>query len=54
MIFDKRKFDPERILECFKCLYFDECYRTVEKPEDNSDGSCKTKEQFIKQTKGLS
>lgn len=29
-----------------------ECTETVEKPEDNDDGSCKTKQRFIQKLKG--
>ena len=39
--------DALRIEECGHCEYFDRCLEEVKEPEDNSDGSCKTKEKYI-------
>lgn len=44
--------DKTRLLECIHCPFHEECTETVEKPEDNEDGSCKTKQQFIQKLKG--
>ena len=38
--------DKARLLECIHCPFHEECTDTVENPEDNDDGSCKTKQQF--------
>lgn len=40
--------DAKRILECLRCEYYCRCEETVQEPEDNPDGSCKTKEEFEK------
>ena len=39
-------YDKKRLLECLGCRYFRQCCQTVKEPEDNQDGSCKTKMLF--------
>lgn len=51
-ICDLTKEDKLRLLECVQCPFHEECYETVLKPEDNEDGSCKTKQYFIQKLKG--
>ena len=36
----------QRIFECLSCPYIDKCVKTIEKPEEYEDGSCKEKEVF--------
>ena len=38
--------DAIRLYECIDCPYFDCCVEEIEKPEDNLDGSCRTKQLF--------
>lgn len=38
--------DAIRLYECVDCPYFDRCVEEIEKPEDNLDGSCRTKQLF--------
>ena len=38
--------DRQRIFERLLCPYMDECIKTIEKPEECKDGSCKEKEVF--------
>lgn len=40
--------DLKRLRECVYCEYFGQCHENVENPEDNPDGSCKTKEEFMR------
>lgn len=51
-ICDLTKEDKLRLLECVQCPFHKECCETVEKPEDNEDSSCKTKQYFIQKLKG--
>lgn len=47
--FDNAASTARRILECLMCPYHDKCSRTVENPEDYSNGNCKTKAMFDKE-----
>lgn len=38
--------DAIRLYECVGCPYFDRCVEEIEDPEDNLDGSCRTKQLF--------
>lgn len=38
--------DAIRLYECVDCPYFDCCVEEIEYPEDNLDGSCRTKQLF--------
>lgn len=38
--------DAIRLYECIDCPYFDCCVEEIEKPENNLDGSCRTKQLF--------
>lgn len=38
--------DKQRLLECYSCDYMDECFETIDKPEENVNGTCKTKQNF--------
>ena len=38
--------DAIRLYECVDCPYFDRCVEEIENPEDNLDGSCRTKKLF--------
>lgn len=39
-------YEIKRILECLGCKYFRQCNQSVKNPEDNPDGTCKTKMIF--------
>lgn len=43
----------ERLLECLNCKYADICEKTISDPTDNPDGTCKTKQDFIKNDTSL-
>ncbi len=47
------KEDLDRVLECVYCPFYKECEKTIETPEDNLDGTCKTREIFMNKLKGL-
>lgn len=49
----KRKSNAERLLECLRCRFIYECDRTIRNPKDNPDGSCKTRDEFLKKGTGL-
>ena len=38
--------DEKRLLECYCCVYMDECFKTIDQPEENENGACKSKENF--------
>lgn len=37
------KRNVSRLYECYKCKFLDQCKKTVSEPEDNEDGTCKTR-----------
>ena len=39
-------YDFNRLVECIRCPYFDRCTKDVPKPEDDSDGTCKTRKEY--------
>lgn len=39
-----QKNNADRILECLYCEYFEYCFTNISDPQDNVDGSCKTRE----------
>ena len=39
-------YDFKRLVECIQCSYFDRCTKDVPKPEDDSDGTCKTRKNL--------
>lgn len=45
---NRKLTEAERLLECLDCFFFTECNSTIKYPVDNSDGSCKTKNLFLK------
>lgn len=45
--------DKERLLECLYCPCHKECEISIEIPEDNENGTCKTRGAFINKLKGL-
>lgn len=47
------KRDTERLYQCYICEFFEQCMRDISESEDNTNGSCKTKQKFIDElTKG--
>lgn len=52
LVNNKKLTDAERLLECLNCEFFIECDSTVRHPVDNPDGSCKTKDLFLKRKGG--
>lgn len=38
--------DAIRLYECVSCPYHDRCVEEIDEPEDNLDGSCRTKQLF--------
>ena len=46
------KNDIERLYECAECDYYEQCVYTVPEPMDNSDGTCKTKDEFKRMSEG--
>lgn len=42
------KSEQDRILECLYCPFYKGCNETIKQPEDNPDGTCKTKMIFKK------
>ena len=38
--------DVIRLYECVVCPYYDRCMEEVTDPEDNIDGTCRTKQIF--------
>lgn len=39
-------YDFKRLVECIRCLYFDRCTKDITEPEDDPDGTCKTRKEY--------
>lgn len=46
-------YDLKRLVECIRCPYFDRCTKGVSEPEDDSDGTCKTRKKFEMNSKSM-
>ena len=40
------EYDFKRLVECIRCPYFDRCMKDVPEPEDDSNGTCKTRKEY--------
>ena len=43
LMYSLSKRNVSRLYECYKCKFLDQCKKTVSEPEDNEDGTCKTR-----------
>ncbi len=39
-------YDFKRLVECVNCPYFHQCVKEVIDPQEDSDGTCKTRKEF--------